>query len=196
MAAATVFCMPSYWESTGLVYLEAALYGLPLVMLAGQGREHVFPSDMAIHLDEGSVDDLADALVDLGADGGRAAALGRAGRQRVLADHTLPRRGCSGRLVAAGERAPTADPEVGLLLSVAAAEAVTPLEAWAFMDFFAAIRIVGRRWYVVVAGLILTAAAAFTVMRSRSPPPTRPAAAPWSSVRLRHPSTVRWTRSH
>jgi glycosyltransferase involved in cell wall biosynthesis len=90
MAAATVFCMPSYWESTGLVYLEAALYGLPLVMLAGQGREHVFPSDMAIHLDQGSVDDLADALVDLGADGGRAAALGRAGRRRVLADHTLP----------------------------------------------------------------------------------------------------------
>lgn len=89
MAAATVFCMPSFWESTGLVYLEAALYGLPLVMLAGQGREHVFPADMAIHLDGGSVADLADALLGLGADHGRAAALGRAGRQRVLADHTL-----------------------------------------------------------------------------------------------------------
>jgi capsular polysaccharide biosynthesis protein len=37
------------------------------------------------------------------------------------------------------------------------------------MDFFAAIRIVGRRWYVVVAGLILTAVAAFTVMQSVAP---------------------------
>lgn len=37
------------------------------------------------------------------------------------------------------------------------------------MDFFAAIRIVGRRWYVVVAGLILTAIAAFVVMQSVAP---------------------------
>ena len=35
---ATVFCMPSFWESTGLVYMEAALSGLPVVMLKGQGR--------------------------------------------------------------------------------------------------------------------------------------------------------------
>ena len=45
---ATVFAMPSAWESFGIVYMEAALYGLPVVMLAGQGREALFPEAMAI----------------------------------------------------------------------------------------------------------------------------------------------------
>src|SRR5690606_15011157 len=49
---ATVFAMPSHWESTGSVYMEAATYGLPLVMLTGQGREDLFPAAVAVALED------------------------------------------------------------------------------------------------------------------------------------------------
>ncbi|MAE92346.1 MAG: hypothetical protein CMI67_22695 [Pelagibaca sp.] len=37
-----VFLMPSSWESTGIVYFEAMQRSLPVVMISGQGREHLF----------------------------------------------------------------------------------------------------------------------------------------------------------
>lgn len=88
---ATVFAMPSHWESLGIVYLEAAMYGLPVVMLTGQGREDLFPSDMAVALDDPDPDGLADALLALAADPDRMRAMGAAGRARVLEHHTWPR---------------------------------------------------------------------------------------------------------
>lgn len=86
--AATIFCMPSYWESTGVVYLEAALYGLPIIMLTGQGRETTFPSSMAVHLSEPRPELLASALTELAADPDRMLAMGANGRRHVLERHT------------------------------------------------------------------------------------------------------------
>ena len=87
---ATIFCMPSRWESTGLVYLEAAMYGLPVVMLCGQGREALFDPKMAVHLPDAEPALLAEALLDLAGAPDRMEAMGAAGRSAVLAKHTLP----------------------------------------------------------------------------------------------------------
>lgn len=81
---ATVFCMPSYWESVGLVYMEAALYGLPVIMLKGQGRDEVFPESMALHLDSPKAEVLAAALVNLQENPDRSYNMGKKGRQHVL----------------------------------------------------------------------------------------------------------------
>lgn len=85
---ATVFVMPSYWESTGIVYLEAAMYGLPVVMLAGQGREELLPASVAVALAHPSADELAAELLHLGADPDRLRSMGRGGRALVRARHT------------------------------------------------------------------------------------------------------------
>lgn len=87
---ATVFCMPSYWESVGLVYMEAALYGLPVVMLRGQGRTEVFPESMAVHLDSHESKFLAEALIHLHEDQDMARGMGNAGRRHVLENYTWP----------------------------------------------------------------------------------------------------------
>ncbi|RPJ33213.1 MAG: glycosyltransferase [Verrucomicrobiaceae bacterium] len=95
--SATVFCMPSHWESVGLVYMEAALYGLPVVMLRGQGRELVFPESMAVHLDSPDADSLAEVLIHLHEDPEAAHRMGQAGRRCVLENYTW--RVVAGRLV-------------------------------------------------------------------------------------------------
>lgn len=87
---ATVFCMPSYWESVGLVYMEAALYGLPVVMLRGQGRTEVFPETMAVHLDSHDAKSLAEILVHLHEDRDVARRMGNEGRRHVLENYTWP----------------------------------------------------------------------------------------------------------
>jgi glycosyltransferase involved in cell wall biosynthesis len=87
---ATVFCMPSSWESVGLVYMEAALHGLPLIMLAGQGREKIFPPSMSITLKDSNVTDLADALFLLASDPDLSHRMGRAGREHVLENYSWP----------------------------------------------------------------------------------------------------------
>jgi glycosyltransferase involved in cell wall biosynthesis len=88
--SATVFCMPSHWESVGLVYMEAALYGLPVVMLRGQGRDQVFPETMAVHLDSAAVNSLADVLIQLHEAPEASQKMGRAGRRHVLDNYTWP----------------------------------------------------------------------------------------------------------
>lgn len=80
---ATIFCMPSAWESTGIVYMEAAQHGLPVVMLAGQGREDIFLDSMGLALKDPGADDLAEALVELASDPERMEAMGRAGRKHI-----------------------------------------------------------------------------------------------------------------
>lgn len=87
---ATVYCMPSHWESVGIVYMEAALYGLPVVMLMGQGREDIFPESMAISLRDAGADSLATALLSLAEDPHRMHAMGRAGYEQVSRVHTWP----------------------------------------------------------------------------------------------------------
>ena len=87
---ATIFCMPSLWESTGIVYMEAAQHGLPVVMLKGQGREDIFPDSMAIILDRPNCENLASILVQLASDPVRMETMGRAGRDYVLKNFTWP----------------------------------------------------------------------------------------------------------
>jgi len=85
---ATIFCMPSYWESTGIVYMEAALWGLPVVMLKGQGREKIFPSSMAIHISRPDAQALAEALLDLSRSPSDMERMGRCGRKLMLERYT------------------------------------------------------------------------------------------------------------
>jgi glycosyltransferase involved in cell wall biosynthesis len=85
---ATIFCLPSYWESTGIVYIEAALWGLPVIMLKGQGREKIYPSSMAVHADHNDSKVLADAIIDLTQAPSKMESMGRAGRKLVLEKYT------------------------------------------------------------------------------------------------------------
>ena len=89
--SATLFCMPSLWESTGLVYIEAALWSLPVVMLKGQGREEIFPPSMAVHVESTAPQALADVLIELSRSPQRMADMGRAGRELVLQRYTWPK---------------------------------------------------------------------------------------------------------
>lgn len=85
---ACVYCMPTLFDTTGIVFFEAAIYGLASVMLCGQGREEIFPPDTAVHLPEASSDLLADQLIQLLNDPQRLADMGNRARARVLRYHT------------------------------------------------------------------------------------------------------------
>jgi len=89
-AQATVFCMPSLWESTGIVYFEAAMSGLPVIMLGGQGRETLFPRGTAIQLQTPNARALADILMQLAREPQLAAAIGAAGRELVASRYLWP----------------------------------------------------------------------------------------------------------
>lgn len=88
---AAVFCAPSRTSPTGgseafgMVYLEAALHGLPVVAYRHGGvPEAVADGVTGMLATEGDVEALSDLLAALVADPARADRLGRAGRQRVL----------------------------------------------------------------------------------------------------------------
>lgn len=88
LRGSTIFCMPSFWEATGIVYMEAALWGLPVVMLKGQGREAIFPPSMSVHLDEPCPDHLAEVLRSLSDNPEEMSRMGQAGRRLVLENYT------------------------------------------------------------------------------------------------------------
>lgn len=88
---AAVFCAPSRTtaggqeEAFGIVYLEAALHGLPVVAYRHGGvPEAVTDGATGLLAPEGDVDALAANLRTLLDDPARATAMGRAGRDRVL----------------------------------------------------------------------------------------------------------------
>lgn len=92
-----IFCMPcrSRWmgleqEGLGLVFLEAAATGLPVVAGdSGGSAETVLPGETGyvVH----GVDDVAEALTLLIADAGRRMRMGARGRQRMLDEFTWPK---------------------------------------------------------------------------------------------------------
>ncbi|GGC16548.1 glycosyltransferase [Cellulomonas carbonis] len=93
LARAAVFCGPSRTtaegqeEAFGIVFLEAALHGLPVVAYRHGGvPEAVVDGVTGLLAPEGDVDALAAHLGSLLADPARAATLGAAGRARVLRD--------------------------------------------------------------------------------------------------------------
>lgn len=91
LGRAAVFCAPSRTtaagqeEAFGIVYLEAGLHGLPVVAYRHGGvPEAVADGETGLLAPEGDVDALAANLRALLDDPARAAAMGRAGRERVL----------------------------------------------------------------------------------------------------------------
>jgi glycosyltransferase involved in cell wall biosynthesis len=91
--AATIFCLPTFFDTTGIVFMEAALYSTPIVMVAGQGREVIFPSCMAHAIETPDADMLADTLISLARNPDEMAAMAEAGRRLVLANHTWEKTG-------------------------------------------------------------------------------------------------------
>ena len=91
LRSAAVFAAPSKTaddgdsEGFGMVFLEAALAGLPVVSYRHGGvTEAVEDGVTGLLVDEGDVDALADAIDTMLGEPQRAAAMGRAGAQRVV----------------------------------------------------------------------------------------------------------------
>jgi phosphatidyl-myo-inositol dimannoside synthase len=97
-AVGDVFAMPCRTRLAGLevegwgnVFIEAAACGKPVVVGdSGGAREALVDGETGILVDGSSVDAVADAVGSLLADPARAAAMGTAGRARVLRSHRWP----------------------------------------------------------------------------------------------------------
>ena len=97
-AAGDVFAMPCRTRLGGLevegwgnVFIEAAACGRPVVVGdSGGARESVVDGETGILVDGRRTQAVADAVATLLEDPGRAAAMGAAGRERVLREHTWP----------------------------------------------------------------------------------------------------------
>ena len=84
MAAADIFCLPSYREGFGLVLIEAGAVGLPVVASRIYGiTDAVVEGETGVLHQPGDVDDLMRQLEVLIADAGLRKALGEAGRRRT-----------------------------------------------------------------------------------------------------------------
>lgn len=62
---ASVFAMPSLVESFGLVYLEAAIYGTPVLATTNCGLSEFLGDDAAYYSDPTNLDDISSGLVKL-----------------------------------------------------------------------------------------------------------------------------------
>lgn len=90
LAAADVFVLPSLQEALGLVLLEAMAAGLPIVASQVGGiPELIEPGKQGFLVPPGDSSQLAAAIGVLLADRQRAAVLGAAGREKILAQFTV-----------------------------------------------------------------------------------------------------------
>ena len=89
LAAATLLCMPSRTDSFGIAYLEAWLYGKPVI-----GAQPWGVADLITHGEDGllvpfaDVAELARSILYLVENGEIAAAMGQKGRTKTLQHHT------------------------------------------------------------------------------------------------------------
>ena len=97
ITAATVFVVPSVYEPLGIVNLEAAACGTAVVASDVGGIPEVVDdgrTGLLVHYDEADpgafAAGLAARMADLLADPARAAQMGAAGRERVLAEFGWP----------------------------------------------------------------------------------------------------------
>ena len=85
MSQADIFCLPSWQEGFGIVYIEAMSQGVPVIAVQGEGIE-----DVIVHEQNGLLvrphdpEDVAKALESLFSNPAYASELGEAGRQAVL----------------------------------------------------------------------------------------------------------------
>jgi len=87
LAAADVFCLPSFAEGVPVSLMEAMASGLPVVTTPIAGIPELVDASSGVLVPPGRADLLADALADLAADPERRARLGRAGRAKVEAEY-------------------------------------------------------------------------------------------------------------
>jgi glycosyltransferase involved in cell wall biosynthesis len=89
LAAADIFAMPSRTDSFGIVYLEAWLYGKPVIGARTWGVMDVIRDGVdGLLVPFGDPAQLAAGLTSLLDDPARRAAMGEAGRAKVYAEHT------------------------------------------------------------------------------------------------------------
>ncbi len=62
---ADIFCLPSYHETFGLVFLEAMMFGLPIVTYASTAIPEVVSADLGFLCEPGDIDSLAEKLLTL-----------------------------------------------------------------------------------------------------------------------------------
>jgi glycosyltransferase involved in cell wall biosynthesis len=91
-AAADIFCLPSFAEGVPVVLMEAMAMEVPVVATAVMGvPELVEHGTSGLLVPPGRADAVADALAALAVNPERRAALGRAGRDKVLAEFDVNR---------------------------------------------------------------------------------------------------------
>ncbi len=84
MAQADIFCLPSWQEGFGVVYIEAMALGIPVIGVKGEGIEDVIdPGVNGLLVRPHEVEDLAEALESLLKSPGYARRLAEAGRAAV-----------------------------------------------------------------------------------------------------------------
>jgi glycosyltransferase involved in cell wall biosynthesis len=89
---AAIVVVPSLGEGFGMVALEAMERGRPVIASAVGGLpEIVVHGETGLVVPSGDAEALADAIVELAGDLGRAAAMGAAGRERALSEFTPER---------------------------------------------------------------------------------------------------------
>lgn len=89
MAQADIFCLPSWQEGFGVVYIEAMALGIPVIGVKGEGIEDVIdPGVNGLLVRPHEVEDLAEALESLLESPDYARKLAVAGKATVLAGFT------------------------------------------------------------------------------------------------------------
>jgi len=89
MAIADVFSLPSYDESFGMVYVEAAIHGKPVIACEGEGIEDIFRNnESALFVRVRNVESLSKALDSLLGNPQKSLELGQRAKRIVLENYT------------------------------------------------------------------------------------------------------------